>query len=261
MNNIGLCKLYIESPLYILNALLHRKPKLVPFNSHDEHFLPRYPQCSLSDLGLRAVSLKSRRRPEHRSVDPSCSNALRLTFQPGLYETAYKLLRQSPMNCHTALDIGSGPYFLQSHLYPGRASFCQRFNPNQTTLIGLDWISFVSSLSGIGHALQFDIVKGKKLPFRSGVFDCIISISTIQWLLGERNELSKSSQNIYNFFSEIYRCSSLRSEIVIQFYPSSLEDLVLVFDLAKEFFCGGLVVEYPFANRGAKLFFYLYKIE
>ena len=250
-----------KSSFFILTACYNRKAKIVPFGSRNESILPSYPKCSLSDLGLRSVSLKSRRRPEHREGNPALSSNLRLIFQSGLYQAAFKLLRENAAHYHTVLDIGCGPLFLHPSLYPGDAAFRQRFDANQTALVGLDCMSFAGNPRSLCHGLQFDIAKNDKLPFRSGIFDCIVSISVLQWLFCDRHELEKSSRNVNNFLMEAYRCSSPDSEIVIQFYPSSLEDLVIVFDLARKLFSVGLVVEYPFENRGAKLFFYLRKIQ
>lgn len=254
-------KVGAQSSFFFFSSCIHRKSKIVPFGLYDEQFLPSYSKCSLSELGLRSVSLKSRRRPEHRGNIPSLNNNLRLIFQPGLYEAAFRLLRENLAHYHTVLDIGCGSLFFQSSLYPGDVPFRRRFEADQTALIGLDWVPFEPSPSSLVHGIQFDIARNGKLPFRSGLFDCIVSISVLQWLFCERHDVTKSLHNVNNFLKELHRCSSPNSETVIQFYPSSLEDLVLVFDLAKKKFYGGLVVEYPFANRGAKLFLYLRKIQ
>uniref|UniRef100_A0A8H7Y273 Uncharacterized protein n=1 Tax=Psilocybe cubensis TaxID=181762 RepID=A0A8H7Y273_PSICU len=102
---------------------------------------------------------------------------------------------------------------------------------------------------------------GQGFGFRPGSFDGAISISVIQWLLNAETSHPTSSppHRLQRFFTTLH--SSLRSpsRAVLQFYPSSDEQVQMIAGVARKAgFGGGVVVDYPNSRRARKVFLCLF---
>lgn len=87
------------------------------------------------------------------------------------------------------------------------------------------------------------------------------SISVLQWLLNAETSHPTSSppHRLNRFFTTLH--SSLRnpSRAVLQFYPSSDDQIQLITSTAqKAGFGGGIVVDYPNSNKAKKVFLCLF---
>jgi 18S rRNA (guanine1575-N7)-methyltransferase len=94
---------------------------------------------------------------------------------------------------------------------------------------------------------------GSGLPFRPATFDACISISALQWLCysNAKNQIPK--RRLTRFFSSLYAVLKRGGRAVLQFYPETPEQAVLVSECAaKVGFAGGIVVDYPNSAKAKK---------
>ncbi|KZV73423.1 williams-Beuren syndrome critical region protein 22 [Peniophora sp. CONT] len=102
---------------------------------------------------------------------------------------------------------------------------------------------------------------GQGFGFRPGSFDGAISISVIQWLLNAETSHPTSSpaHRLTRFFTTLHACLRNPSRAVLQFYPSSDDQVQLVTQSAQRAgFGGGIVVDYPNSRKARKVFLVLY---
>jgi 18S rRNA (guanine1575-N7)-methyltransferase len=96
---------------------------------------------------------------------------------------------------------------------------------------------------------------GLGLPFRPGSFDGIVSISAIQWLCYSDSKDQDPKLRLNRFFSSLYTILKRDAKAILQFYPESPEQAVLVMQCASKVgFAGGLVVDYPNSSKAKKYY-------
>lgn len=96
---------------------------------------------------------------------------------------------------------------------------------------------------------------GQGLPFRPGSFDGVISVSAIQWLCyGETSEQDPKLR-LNRFFSSLYSILKKNARAILQFYPETSEQAVLIAQCASKVgFAGGVVVDYPNSSKAKKYY-------
>eukprot|EP00607_Mallomonas_marina_P007150 CAMPEP_0182416160 /NCGR_PEP_ID=MMETSP1167-20130531/318_1 /TAXON_ID=2988 /ORGANISM="Mallomonas Sp, Strain CCMP3275" /LENGTH=247 /DNA_ID=CAMNT_0024588659 /DNA_START=139 /DNA_END=883 /DNA_ORIENTATION=- len=99
---------------------------------------------------------------------------------------------------------------------------------------------------------------GLGLPFRPGSFDGVISVSAIQWLCYASSSDQDPRLRLNRFFSSLYSVLKRDAKAVLQFYPESSEQAVLISQSAsKSGFTGGLVIDYPNSSKAKKYYLVL----
>lgn len=91
---------------------------------------------------------------------------------------------------------------------------------------------------------------GQGLPFRPGMFDGVVSISALQWLLQTRDP-----QPALRFFESVHRALRPGAPLACQLYPPSAQDADELVALSQRVFpAAGFVAAAPHGNRAIKLF-------
>jgi len=107
--------------------------------------------------------------------------------------------------------------------------------------------------SETGDIIHADM--GQGLPFRPASFDGAISISALQWLCYSNSSDQDPRLRINRFFSSLYTVLKRDAKAILQFYPESPEQAVLIAQAASRVgFSGGLVVDYPNSSKAKKHF-------
>ncbi|KAI0256960.1 williams-Beuren syndrome critical region protein 22 [Lactifluus subvellereus] len=102
---------------------------------------------------------------------------------------------------------------------------------------------------------------GQGFGFRPGSFDGAISISVLQWLLNAETSHPTSSppHRLTRFFTTLHSALRNPSRAVLQFYPTSDDQVQLITSIAqKAGFGGGVVVDYPNSKKARKVFLCLF---
>lgn len=102
--------------------------------------------------------------------------------------------------------------------------------------------------------LRVDLAQG--LCFRQGVFDAIVSISAIQWLLkSTAYNNDEPRTNFLKLFFTAYNCLKPGAPAVFQFYPEKASDCELISETAmKAGFSGGIVIDNPNSKKARKFY-------
>jgi len=107
------------------------------------------------------------------------------------------------------------------------------------------------ALASTGDLMHHDM--GTGLPFRSATFDACISISALQWLCYSNAKNQIPRKRLTRFFSSLYSVLRRGGRAVLQFYPETAEQAVLISECAaKVGFAGGIVVDYPNSAKAKK---------
>jgi 18S rRNA (guanine1575-N7)-methyltransferase len=94
---------------------------------------------------------------------------------------------------------------------------------------------------------------GTGLPFRPATFDACISISALQWLCYSNSAAQSPKRRLIRFFSSLYTVLKKSARAVLQFYPETAEQAVLISECATAVgFGGGIVVDYPNSAKAKK---------
>ena len=102
-----------------------------------------------------------------------------------------------------------------------------------------------------GDLMHHDM--GSGLPFRPATFDACISISALQWLCYSNSKAQIPKKRLTRFFSSLYQVLRRGGRAVLQFYPETAEQAVLISECAaKVGFAGGVVVDYPNSAKAKK---------
>lgn len=102
-----------------------------------------------------------------------------------------------------------------------------------------------------GDLLHHDM--GTGLPFRPATFDACISISALQWLCYSNSAAQNPKKRLTRFFSSLYTVLKRGGRAVLQFYPETAEQAVLISETATRVgFAGGVVVDYPNSAKAKK---------
>ncbi|KAH9035511.1 williams-Beuren syndrome critical region protein 22 [Lactarius pseudohatsudake] len=102
---------------------------------------------------------------------------------------------------------------------------------------------------------------GQGFGFRPGSFDGAISISVLQWLLNAETSHPTSSppHRLSRFFTTLHSALRNPARAVLQFYPTSDDQVQLITSIAqKAGFGGGVVVDYPNSKKARKVFLCLF---
>jgi 18S rRNA (guanine1575-N7)-methyltransferase len=103
----------------------------------------------------------------------------------------------------------------------------------------------------LGDVLEHDM--GTGLPFRPATFDACISISALQWLCYSNSAAQNPRKRLTRFFSSLYQVLKRGGRAVLQFYPETAEQAVLISETATQVgFAGGIVVDYPNSAKAKK---------
>lgn len=102
-----------------------------------------------------------------------------------------------------------------------------------------------------GDLIHHDM--GTGLPFRPATFDACISISALQWLCYSNTAGQIPRKRLTRFFSSLYTVLKRGGRAVLQFYPETAEQAVLISEVATRVgFAGGVVVDYPNSAKAKK---------
>jgi len=102
-----------------------------------------------------------------------------------------------------------------------------------------------------GDLMHHDM--GSGLPFRPATFDGCISISALQWLCYSNAKGQIPKKRLTRFFSSLYQVLRRGARAVLQFYPETAEQAILISECAaKVGFAGGVVVDYPNSTKAKK---------
>lgn len=102
-----------------------------------------------------------------------------------------------------------------------------------------------------GDLMHHDM--GTGLPFRPATFDACVSISALQWLCYANTKAQIPKKRLTRFFSSLYQVLRRGGRAVLQFYPETAEQAVLISECAaKVGFAGGVVVDYPNSAKAKK---------
>jgi 18S rRNA (guanine1575-N7)-methyltransferase len=108
-----------------------------------------------------------------------------------------------------------------------------------------------NSRPSTGDLMQHDM--GTGLPFRPATFDACISISALQWLCYSNSAAQVPKRRLIRFFSSLYSVLKKGGRAVLQFYPETAEQAVLISECATAVgFAGGIVVDYPNSAKAKK---------
>jgi 18S rRNA (guanine1575-N7)-methyltransferase len=106
-------------------------------------------------------------------------------------------------------------------------------------------------LESTGDLMHHDM--GSGLPFRPATFDACISISALQWLCYSNSKEQNPRRRLTRFFSSLYNVMKRGGRAVLQFYPETAEQAVLISETATRVgFAGGVVVDYPNSAKAKK---------
>lgn len=102
-----------------------------------------------------------------------------------------------------------------------------------------------------GDLMHHDM--GTGLPFRPATFDACISISALQWLCYSNSAEQNPKKRLTRFFSSLYTVLKRGGRAVLQFYPETAEQAVLISETATACgFTGGVLVDYPNSAKAKK---------
>lgn len=102
-----------------------------------------------------------------------------------------------------------------------------------------------------GDLLHHDM--GCGLPFRPATFDACISISALQWLCYSNAKAQNPRKRLTRFFSSLYTVLKRGGRAVLQFYPETAEQSILISETATRVgFTGGVVIDYPNSAKAKK---------
>ena len=199
-------------------------------------------------------------RPEHiapasiyyneENAEKYADNSRMAKIQRQMCERALQLLLlQEPLNEKLVLDLGCGT---------GMSS--DAMAEHGITFIGSD-LSEAMLREGAdrgynegGDFLVSDM--GSPMCFRDGLFDGVISISALQWLLNaDGGEKYEPYKRLRILFTSLRRVLKRGARAVFQFYPESAEQVEMITSCAMRCgFGGGIVVDFPHSTRAKKTY-------
>merc|ERR1719330_1943375 len=108
-----------------------------------------------------------------------------------------------------------------------------------------------NEFASTGDLMHHDM--GTGLPFRPATFDACISISALQWLCYSNSKGQIPKKRLMRFFSSLYQVLRRGARAVLQFYPETAEQAILISECAANVgFAGGIVVDYPNSTKAKK---------
>mmetsp|Transcript_15395 Transcript_15395/g.33481 ORF Transcript_15395/g.33481 Transcript_15395/m.33481 type:complete len:327 (+) Transcript_15395:41-1021(+) len=108
-----------------------------------------------------------------------------------------------------------------------------------------------AAAASTGDLMHHDM--GTGLPFRPATFDACVSISALQWLCYSNAKGQIPKKRLTRFFSSLYQVLRRGARAVLQFYPETAEQAILISECAATVgFAGGIVVDYPNSTKAKK---------
>ncbi|MCF2140382.1 MAG: class I SAM-dependent methyltransferase [Candidatus Lokiarchaeota archaeon] len=163
-------------------------------------------------------------------------------------ETKKEEIGDSYIESKLCLDLGCGSGFSSLELI----HFFSR-------VIGLDFsrdmIKFIPNNNSL-HLVQADL---RALPFRSNLFSTVISISAYNFVSEGAKNKNQINRQIYQAFKDLIYCIGDLGKIVIEFYPTPLEEEIF-FQVLKKFPIQGGMLKTDPGTRKEKKFLLLRKI-
>ncbi|GKY98402.1 hypothetical protein MPSEU_000797700 [Mayamaea pseudoterrestris] len=198
------------------------------------------------------------------------SSSRMIGIQREITERAIELLRLDPNQTAFVLDIGCGSGLSgqvleeKGHVWVGADVSRDMLNVAKERMHGdgsgkvesgddIESEEVDDAMVGpsIGDLLHHDM--GIGLPFRPATFDACISISALQWLCYSNSAAQNPRRRLTRFFSSLYTVLKRGGRAVLQFYPETAEQAVLISETAtKVGFTGGIVVDYPNSAKAKK---------
>jgi 18S rRNA (guanine1575-N7)-methyltransferase len=199
-------------------------------------------------------------RPEHiapaaiyyneENAEKYADNSRMAKIQKQMCERALQLLLlQEPLNEKLVLDLGCGT---------GMSS--DAIAEHGITFIGSDLSEAMlreGSDRGYNEGGDFLVSDmGSPMCFRDGLFDGVISISALQWLLNaDGGEKYEPYKRLRILFTSLRRVLKRGARAVFQFYPESAEQVEMITSCAMRCgFGGGVVVDFPHSTRAKKTY-------
>lgn len=162
-------------------------------------------------------------------------------IQREMTQVALELCCAKPGNKFLILDAGCGS-----------GLSAEVVHEDGHTVVGLDTTAEMLGLAPAsckGMLAQADL--GQGIPLRHGIFDAVISISAIQWLL----QSPEDSRPGLRFFQDLRAVLKPDASFACQVYPASSNDADRLVSFAENFFPkAGFVAAAPHGNKSLKLF-------
>mmetsp|Transcript_93248 Transcript_93248/g.114216 ORF Transcript_93248/g.114216 Transcript_93248/m.114216 type:complete len:348 (-) Transcript_93248:59-1102(-) len=175
------------------------------------------------------------------------NNSRNIKIQREMADRAIELLALEQNKSYYLLDLGCG----------------SGLSGEAISDAGYEWIGMDISHSMLSVAKERDVDGdlfqndlGNGLPFREGIFDGGISISTLQWLTNcDSNKSYKPKQKLINLFNSLFKCLKRGSRFVFQFYPTHSKQIDFITEIAiKSGFVTSIVVDYPNSTKAKKYY-------
>ncbi|EEC44437.1 predicted protein [Phaeodactylum tricornutum CCAP 1055/1] len=179
------------------------------------------------------------------------SSSRMIGVQREITERAVELLRLDDSKPSLVLDIGCGSG-LSGQVLEERGHVWLGCDVSRDMLtVAKEHEEDTKVLQSTGDLMHHDM--GSGLPFRPATFDACISISALQWLCYSNSAAQNPRKRLTRFFSSLYTVLKRGGRAVLQFYPETAEQAVLISETAtKVGFAGGVVVDYPNSAKAKK---------
>lgn len=199
-------------------------------------------------------------RPEHiapaaiyyneENAEKYAVNSRMAKIQKQMCERALQLLLlQEPLNGKLILDLGCGTGMSSAAMAEHGINFIGSDLSEAMLREGAE-----RGLNEGGDFMVSDM--GSPMCFRDGLFDGVISISALQWLLNaDGGEKYEPYKRLRILFTALRRVLKRGSRAVFQFYPESAEQVEMITSCAMRCgFGGGIVVDFPHSTRAKKTY-------
>jgi 18S rRNA (guanine1575-N7)-methyltransferase len=199
-------------------------------------------------------------RPEHiapaaiyyneHNAEKYADNSRMAKIQKVMCERALQLLLLSePLNEKLILDLGCGT---------GMSS--ETMAEHGINFVGSDLSEAMlreGAERGCNEGGDFMVSDmGSPMAFRDGIFDGVVSISALQWLMNaDGGEKYEPYKRLRILFTSLRRVLKRGARAVFQFYPESAQQVEMITSCAMRCgFGGGVVVDFPHSTRAKKTY-------
>jgi 18S rRNA (guanine1575-N7)-methyltransferase len=199
-------------------------------------------------------------RPEHiapaaiyyneENAEKYAVNSRMAKIQKQMCERALQLLLlHEPLNEKLILDLGCGTGMSSAAMAEHGIKFIGSDLSEAMLREGAE-----RGLNEGGDFMVSDM--GSPMCFRDGLFDGVISISALQWLLNaDGGEKYEPYKRLRILFTALRRVLKRGSRAVFQFYPESAEQVEMITSCVMRCgFGGGIVVDFPHSTRAKKTY-------
>ena len=199
-------------------------------------------------------------RPEHiapaaiyyneTNAEKYADNSRMAKIQKQMCERALQLLLlQEPLKEKLILDLGCGTGMSSEAMAEHGINFVGSDLSEAMLREGVD-----RGFNEGGDFMVSDM--GSPMCFRDGLFDGVISISALQWLLNaDGGEKYEPYKRLRILFTSLRRVLKRGARAVFQFYPESADVVEMITSCAMRCgFGGGVVVDFPHSTRAKKTY-------